>query len=78
MKPLTINGTEVWYTEVQVKKTHFWFLTTDPFLTPNVTRYHIFMQKKYTLAKALEYFGVIIGICNATILTSTEDNNNCI
>ena len=79
MKPLAnINGTDVWYTEVQVQKTHFWFLCTDPFLEPDTSKYNLFMQKKYTLAKALELFAQTLGVSSTSNLTHLEDNTNCI
>ena len=78
MKPLAFNGIEVWYTEVQVQKSHFWFLCTDPFLEPDNCRYNLYMQKKYTLAKALELFAVTLGVSSTSNATHLEDNTNCI
>jgi hypothetical protein len=79
MKPLAnFNGIEVWYTEVQVQKAHFWFICTDPFLEPDNCKYNVYMQKQYTLAKALELFALTKLGYNPSNTINITDNTNCI
>jgi hypothetical protein len=55
MKPIKIENSELYYTEVQVGKSWFWLITNDCFLNVGCF-YAMYMQKELTLKQALEVF----------------------
>jgi hypothetical protein len=55
MKQIKIIDTFLYYTEVQIEKVNFWFISNDPFITFS-SKYSLYICKGYTLAGAIEEF----------------------
>jgi hypothetical protein len=55
MKQIKIIDTFLYYTEVQIEKVNFWFISDDPFITFS-SKYSLYICKGYTLAGAIEEF----------------------
>lgn len=55
MKQIWINEMYLYYTEVQIEKVNFWFISNDPFIVAG-SEYCLYHCKEVTLAQAFTCF----------------------
>jgi len=55
MKQIKVLDTYLYYTEIQIEKVNYWFVSNDPFVTVN-SKYSLYHCKGFTLAGAVEVF----------------------